>query len=154
MVSMMMKGRIMVAVVMVGMVAVMTRPVMVTAVALLSVSESSREVVHLLTVTKSVVIILMAAVRVIKSVLVALESSLIVTTMDNQGHNSVLNALREDQDDRNKRPRGGRAGTRLGSGSGELVELSPIQHLVWVLGRPVECGLRVDMSHGNTKSGK
>lgn len=99
---------IMVAVMVVGMVAVMTRPVMVTAVALLSVSESSRESVHLLMVTKSVVMILMVAViMVIKSVLVALDSSLIVTTMDDQGHNSVLNALCEDQDGRNTRPRAG-----------------------------------------------
>lgn len=101
----MMKGKIMVAIVMVGMVAVMTRTVMVTVVALLSVSEASREAVRLLMVTKSVVMILMvAALMVIKSILVALDSSPIMTTMDNQGHNSVLNALWEDQDDRNKRP--------------------------------------------------
>lgn len=99
----MMKGRIMAAVVMVGMVAVMTRTVMVTVVALLSVSEASREADRLLMVTKSVVMISMVAtIMVIKSILVALDSSPI--TMDNQGHNWVLSALGEDEDERNKRP--------------------------------------------------
>lgn len=57
------------------MLAAMTRTVMVTVVALLSVSEASREADGLLMVTKSVVMTLMvAAIMVIKSILVALDS--------------------------------------------------------------------------------
>lgn len=78
----MMKGRTMAALVMVGMVAAMTRTVMVTVVALLSVSEASRDADHLVMVTKSAVMTLMvAAIMVIKSVLVALDSNPIMTTI-------------------------------------------------------------------------